>query len=153
MPLLNAPGSPPKVPAAPQPVVPVPKTFAKEEVTPAVSALVKAADDLPLADLQYSAGGCAGGYKENWGGYSMILKMDPNCKSNRSSFTFTIKVDKHEQEGISGWYFKQDAEGHYVADSRKLLVEPCKEDGDKLACKYKLGYYKDYIERGLSQPW
>lgn len=154
MPVLTAPGSPPVVPAAPKPKVPVPQTFAKEEVTPLVSALVDFADSIPLSDLQYKFGDCAGGYKENWGGYSMVLKMDPACTNTRNSFTFTVKVDKSEQENLQAWYFKQDAEGHYLADSRKLLVEPCSDAGSgKLECKYKLGYYKDYIERGLSQPW
>ena len=40
-----------------------------------------------------------------------------------------------------------------MQDTRKLL-QGCESNGDGTAwCSYKLGYYKDYIERGLGQPW
>ena len=31
--------------------------------------------------------------------------------------------------------------------------EPLEEDPDYQVCEWKIGYYEDYIERGLANPW
>ena len=79
--------------------------------------------------------------------------MDPKCDKKTTSFTWSVTLSESEQNAIEAWYFEQDSEGEYVADTRKLLLGCKSKGGGKTKCRYKLGYYEDYVSRGLSTPW
>mmetsp|Transcript_5634 Transcript_5634/g.7519 ORF Transcript_5634/g.7519 Transcript_5634/m.7519 type:complete len:86 (-) Transcript_5634:126-383(-) len=60
-----------------------------------------------------------------------------------------MSIDDMEKRDF---YSEQDAEGHYVHDTRK--IQECKDNGNGTAtCAVTVGYYADYIKRGLSEPW
>ena len=87
--------------------------------------------------------------------YQLIMKMDDDCDDRRVEFeiyTYTLASEKPTEEQ---WYFHQNGDGTYDKDSAKTLQECWLDEEDEYyqICYWKIGYFEDYIDLGLANPW
>ena len=106
--------------------------------------------DFPDDELKYGGGGLKLGWKDyDW--KTIIFKMKSEKENKHDQVHFTVTMDESAMDSMEAWYFMQDDEGHLLEDTRKLLTKPCEsQDNGRTKCTYMLGYYGDYMERGLA---
>ena len=102
--------------------------------------------------------GCLLGIQETSGyddKYQLIMKMDDDCDDRRVEFEIYTYTLASEVPSAEQWYFHQNGDGTFDKDSEKTLQECWLDEEDEYyqICYYKIGYFENYIDLGLANPW
>ena len=83
-------------------------------------------------------------------GYRFVLIN--NCDYQEFVVDYDIAMSQSDWDTYAFSYRRTDSSGDIIEASQ---IEECRDDAESglTWCRVRLGYFPDYKERGLAQPW